>query len=225
MFSLVFKDLIIHKSFTFVSFIYGMFITIISSYIKGFSDFGYILSIILITILSVNMTNYYDDKNNTEIILSSLPIQKSEIVIGKYLSLLTFFIVNTVILLVCLLCHNIFFFNDRITLIKLKDVLYSLYIVISIYSIYYPLLFKLGYLKMKIINFTLYILFLIIPRIITKLILKIYMYNSVTLILKKLVPIIKVLVSNYIFISLIFFLIMITSIMISIKVYYKREFY
>ena len=153
MFALVFKDLIIHKSFTFVSFIYGMFITIISSYIKGFSDFGYILSIILITILSVNMTNYYDDKNNTEIILSSLPIQKSEIVIGKYLSLLTFFIVNTVILLVCLLCHNIFFFNDRITLIKLKDVLYSLYIVISIYSIYYPLLFKLGYLKMKIINF------------------------------------------------------------------------
>lgn len=223
MYKLVLKDLIIHKSMIIITFIYGILFSIAASYIQEFSYYIYILAIVLITILSVSMTNYYDDKNNTEILLTSFPLRKYDIVIGKYLSLIVFWFLNTIIITICLLFCSYFISKSTVILVNWRYSIYALYIIASIFSVYYPLLFKLGYIKMRVVNALLYILLFVIPKGINQLILKATTYNSVKVMMMKLIPIVRFVVKYPLVISLFFIFILIFSAKISIKIYDRRD--
>ena len=53
----------------------------------------YVLGMVILIFISVIYTNGYDDKYKSEIILNSFPIDRKDIVRGKYISLIIYIII------------------------------------------------------------------------------------------------------------------------------------
>ncbi|MBB6444539.1 ABC-2 transporter permease [Bacillus benzoevorans] len=96
-----------------------------------------------------------EDKNNSDIILISLPIKKKTIVLSKYLSIFVY-LLYAVLGFSCLyLAVNLFAIPYEIPLTK-AGVVSAIASGIIFFSITYPLIFRFGYLKSKMPNFFLF---------------------------------------------------------------------
>lgn len=101
-----------------------------------------------------------EEKTKSSMIFQSMPVKKESIVIGKYLF-------TTVIILVATLLSSVF---PMIKSIMENDISYVLFSFINsfmfctfIFSIFYPLYYKFGYLKMQTINLILFYGLIFIP--------------------------------------------------------------
>lgn len=90
MLNLVIKDILIQKKTIIFALLYAAFVLAFFSTIFP-SGFGlYVMSPMIITYLYITFAVQYDDKNNSEVILNSLPLKRSDIVISKYISTFVF---------------------------------------------------------------------------------------------------------------------------------------
>jgi len=101
-----------------------------------------------------------EERIKFSMIFQSMPVKKQSLVIGKYLF-------TTVIILIASLLSSIF---PMIKSIMEKDISYVLFSFINsfmfctaIFSIFYPLYYKFGYLKMQTINLILFYDLIFIP--------------------------------------------------------------
>jgi len=98
-----------------------------------------------------------DDKNKSEIMLNSLPMRRQDIVLAKYLSV---FIYAILVIIGCLLAQSVVSIIgipmpiDWISLEKITGALVAMAVLISIY---FPIYFKFGYLRSRMVGMILFL--------------------------------------------------------------------
>lgn len=169
MFNLVKKDLKLSTKINIFAVAYAMFISAMGMNVPVDLPVNimYILGIITFVFVSVIYSIGYDDKNKSEVVLNSFPIDRKDIVRGKYVTLLIFIFIS---------CISVFLLTNIIKGLGLKpggrpadmwDIVAAMSLLLVFYSIYYPLYFKLGDLRM--FNSILWMLVFVGPTILTKL--------------------------------------------------------
>lgn len=168
MFNLVKKDLKLATKINIFAVFYALFISAMGMSLSNFPPVNamYILGIIMLVFISVIYSNGYDDKNKSEVVLNSLPIDRVDIVRGKYVTLIIFILISCVFTLL---------FTNAIKTLGLKpdgrpadiwDIVTAISLLLVFYSVYYPMYFKLGDLRM--FNSILWMLVFIGPTILAK---------------------------------------------------------
>ena len=145
MLNLVIKDLKLSRKMNIFAFFFPVFISLagLKTSISALQiNIMYILAIFMITYFSIMYSNGYDQKNKSDIILNSLPINKKDVIRGKYLLLLVYTIAYS---LSVLIITNIFILvgiGKGGQLPSIWDLIVAMNLLLLFYSIYYPVYFK-----------------------------------------------------------------------------------
>lgn len=200
---LIIKDLYMIKKQLLINFIIAFGLTFL--FIFGGENANFLPLILSAFIFSSTIVNLlsYDDFEKWNIFTFNLPVTRKQVVTEKYL-LLAIMLIPYLFISFCELAFLRFDFKD------ILSVLFILIITSSIMPIIlFPIYFKFGYRKAKTIVFIIIITTAIIFSIFSQFINLINLNSSN---------------SNLLIISIILFMIIIFSYIISIKVYEKREF-
>ena len=117
----------------------------------------------VIVYLFTTCASSYDDKNGSEVLLNSLPIRRREIVLAKYLSTFLYAVIG--------LAGTIFFMavldaaglKSLARMPGLQEIVGSLSAAILLNSVYYPLYFKLGAIKVRLFSIIVFVLIFLLP--------------------------------------------------------------
>ena len=169
MFSLVLKDILIQKKNLFAILIYP-FIGILAFGFSFGSSTGYIFSIISIGYVMILTASGYDEKNKFDVVLNSLPLKRDDAVIAKYMSVAVFFVMGSILTAAAGIVVKLTGLFPYINIIKLSDVLLAACSLCLYYAIYFPLNYKFGAIKMKLINMLIYMVFIFVPMFVAGLI-------------------------------------------------------
>ncbi|HBV88589.1 MAG: ABC-2 transporter permease [Desulfosporosinus sp.] len=148
MYKLLLKDFLLLKKVLWFPFIYafGMSVAFSDTYAGALSA-----STIGVSYMLMIQACARDEKNKSELMLNSLPIRRRDIVLAKYLSIIPYAIIG---ILAYLLTQGIIYVTGfPITLSNLSfEVVFGVHIaIIGMISIYFPIYFKLGYLRSNIV--------------------------------------------------------------------------
>ncbi|WDV44581.1 ABC-2 transporter permease [Clostridiaceae bacterium M8S5] len=131
----------------------------------------YPVVIFYLTYLSMYWINSYDDKNNSEVYFSSLPVKKEDVVISKYIStVLTTILIGGIALVVSNLtvfvieAYNLYTIEGQAC--NGWSVLISLMLIMVYFSLYYPFYFRFGGKKLQLINSLITLIIIMSPAII-----------------------------------------------------------
>jgi ABC-2 type transport system permease protein len=102
MIDLILKDLKLSIKMKFFVIAYGLFISYIGISLPQhiIADIMYILSIIMMVFILTIYANGLEDRYNTQIVLNSLPINRDNIVAGKYLTLVAYIGISCAVIFV-----------------------------------------------------------------------------------------------------------------------------
>ena len=170
MFNLVKKDLKLLRKMNIFVLLYVLFICAMGVFISDapLANIIYILGMITLIFTSIIYTNGYDDKYKSEIVLNSFPIDRRNIVRGKYVSLIIY---------ILLACGGVLIFTRIVEVVadgtrggsaNIWNALLAMGVSLIFYSIYYPFYFKVGE-GIRSFNTVLWVLMFVCPSIITKL--------------------------------------------------------
>ena len=177
---------------------------------------------IAVVYLLIQYSFAYDDKNKSEIMLNSLPISRKDIVLAKYLSVLLYIGLATVAYMFATLVIKMINIPLNVQFLSLQTISISFFIVSLMASFYLPVVLKYGYLKSKMFNIVMFLLFFFIPMGIISLNQKPGFSLSVNMSLKDAIS-----WSNWQITLLVIgfsLLMMCVSCFISINIYNNREF-
>ncbi len=219
MLNLVKKDLKLSKKINIFAVIYALFIATMGLTMPDHpvANILYVLGMVILIFISVIYTNGYDDKYKSEIILNSFPIDRKDIVRGKYISLIIYIIIG---------CSAVLIFTNIILKIgiitngrsaNIWNAIFAANISLIFYSIYYPFYFKLGE-GLRSFNTILWILMTVGPAIIGKSFKKLEEIGYLEKILS--IDINKINLYLFIFSLMMFYV----SLQISKKIYMGKEF-
>lgn len=226
MINLIIKDLKLQKKICIIGIAFYIFMIFSfgstgKSISETFSSFifniWYTFMTVYMVSLSVLYSDAYDEKNKSHIILNSLPLNRSTLVISKYLSLFIYLIIYLAAILVF---SNIFrFLFPNLVSLNIIGILLPIIIIGLAFSIYYPLYFKIGRKMLEIYRLFIWSLLIILPTIFNKAIKKVP--------LSLLQDILSNITSNYKFylalLSIITICFVILSCMLSMKLYKNRD--
>lgn len=154
MYHLIKKDFLLQKK----SLLIAVLLTIFFSF--SFSEMGsagLTLSVLAITYMLVLGASAIEDKTNSDKFLVSLPITRGKIVLAKYLSVYVFaafaILLNG---LINFILENFLRLPQGTIPLTADGILGSVVAVTLLCVISFPLIFKLGYIKSKTINFVLF---------------------------------------------------------------------
>ncbi len=169
MLNLLKKDLYLLKKHYWFVIIYGFFMFIVFNN-PVFKYLVYPSGISIIAYMLLMYSTYYDDKNNSDVMINSLPIKKSHIVAARYLSVFMFIIVGIIIMAFSGLLFTYLNIFDPPRLINFIDVIGALCGLGFITFTYLPIYFKFGYIKAKFFNLAIFGIVFVLPMTLTKLI-------------------------------------------------------
>lgn len=147
MYALLLKDILIQKKFFLTTLGYSFFLLIFMGG-QGAISGAYIMGSVTLIYLFVQNSCASDEKNNSEIIINSLPITRSSVVISKYLSSIIFIIFNLMIISITgyfLSLLNI----GNISPITLQDAAIILPATLFFTAVFLPFFFKFGFQKSR----------------------------------------------------------------------------
>lgn len=153
MINLILKDILIQKK----TFLWGIFYIVIM--VLSFQQAGspmFSASVVAFTYIMVQSACAYDDKNKSDILLNSLPLNRSTVVIARYLSTFIFAIVAVIYYILLTGIINMLGLPFKVYPVSLEGAVGTLFALILITGIYFPIFFKVGYIKSKIVNFILF---------------------------------------------------------------------
>jgi len=220
MIHLIKKEVILQKKMLWFGFFYSIFLFVAFSN-PVLKEFVYIMTafgIAYITILGAIQSEY---KNNSDIVMNSLPITRREIVLGKYLSVFIF----TGIALFVVAIVGLFFhlaplpFDHR--LINGNDIIIALISIVFLASISLPAYFKTGAQWMRVVNMIVFMLIFFAPAQITGFVLnnqeQVWLQNMLDLAQHNIGLLI-------ISVAGILFILLALSYRLSLRIYSKRDF-
>jgi len=127
----------------------------------------YILAIFMITYFSSMYSNGFDYKNNSDLVLNSFPINKVDVVRGKYLVIFIYAALYSLSIIAITNIYVLMGLADGGRTANIWDVVATLVLIMVFYSIYYPLYFK-SENGLATVNQLIYILIILAPALIEK---------------------------------------------------------
>lgn len=177
MINLVIKDFLLQKKYFLIFLVYGAVIAVSAGRVPEIlASFLYVFYLVTATYLSTMYANGFEKRGKSETMLASLPVKREYVVVSKYLFLVSLipvysmviWIFSTIVRLVDSKSISIFNFNAMIIA----------FVILGIaFSVYYPLYFKLGQDKLKIVTMFFYLLIFISPKISEKIYINLSRYN------------------------------------------------
>ena len=218
MFNLVIKDIVIQKKNVLFAFFYTIFFSITFSSCKPIGLGLYVLAPIVVSYMFISNAAGYDDKNKCELVLNSLPIKRADIVISKYISIFVYIFISIIYsILIGFIgkTTGLSMYNISISSLDIISVLISICIFSSIF---FPVYFKFGIIKIQVlILISLMVIFFLAETTISYAI-----KNPNNVLVQKLINTSSLTLKfSALIIGLI---ILLSSIMISIRIYNNKDF-
>ncbi|NMM64767.1 ABC-2 transporter permease [Clostridium sp. P21] len=146
MLNLILKDVLIQKKYLLISVLYALFFAFC---FQSNASMMFVMIPTMIPYLLILGACGFDDKNKSEIMLNSLPIDRTTLVIAKYLSSLFFIFMGILLTFVFTTLLNFLGFIHMNRLMNLEDILSITVGVLIICCVYFPFYFKFGYQKSR----------------------------------------------------------------------------
>lgn len=165
MFSLILKDILIQKRMHYFALGYAVFILIAFQNPVMYS-MSYVMGAMAISYFFILGACAYDNKS--EIAINSLPIERKEIVRAKYLSVLVLTAMSIAVLgILGGLMKGAGLPVPR-EYISAGDVLGTIISVVLLTSLYLPIFFKYGYVKSRVFNIIMFLVFFFAPNLLVE---------------------------------------------------------
>lgn len=222
MMNLIKKEFLIQKKYFLYFLPYSLFMLIIfSSSSQEMAQSAYMVAAVGVTYMFIQYSCAIEDQNKSERILNSLPISRKKIVLSKYGSIILFSILSASVLgLLGTLALNLTPINIR--KMALEDIIGIFSVTWILAAIYLPVYFKFGYIKAKVFNMIMFFIFFFGP-IMTINYLKKHTDNPLLKFIKDFITSMGSSLSGGIVVATAIVFVGISAI-ISIKIYYNREF-
>lgn len=167
MLNLILKDILVQKRTLIFALLYSIFIFIALSQ-PPFSQVIYSMGAMAISYIFILTALQADFKNNTIIIMNSLPIKRSEIVASKYLSMFVFIALSFLILMVAGLLIKFSPLPFNVTYPGLSDLIITFLSVGILLSVYIPVYFITGGRWVQIANIFFFMFMFFAPSTISR---------------------------------------------------------
>lgn len=219
MINLVIKDFLLQKKYFLFFLVYGAVIAVSAGRVpETLSGFLYVFYLVTATYLSTMYANGFETRGKSETMLASLPVKREYVVVSKYLFLVSLIPVYSIVIWIFSTIVRLVD-SKSISIFNFKIILIVFIILGIVFSIYYPLYFKLGKEKLRIVTIFFYFLIFLSPKLSEKIYTNLQKYN-----LSKALLFID---NNIILITallvLLTLLLLSLSINISSKIYNKKE--
>ncbi|WPC43168.1 ABC-2 transporter permease [Clostridium sp. JS66] len=146
MLNLILKDVLIQKKYLLFSILYTLFFAFC---FKSNTSMIFDMLPVMISYVLISGACGFDDKNKSEIMLNSLPINRVNLVISKYLSTILFIFIGIALVFTFSTILNISGFIHMNRLMNLEDVFGTSIGTLIMSCLHFPLYFKLGYQKAR----------------------------------------------------------------------------
>lgn len=167
MFNLLVKDILIQKKMVLISPFYALFFLLVFRQ-PPMSEALYIMSTIAIVYILTMYASAYDDKNRSEVLLNSLPVKRRDIVLAKYLSIFLYTGIGLAASVLIAFIAAAAGFAASVRPVNMGDVAGSLAAAVFLNAVYYPLYFRFGSIKVRIINMFLFLAIFFLPAFLTE---------------------------------------------------------
>lgn len=154
MVNLVWKDFLLLKRFLWLAPLYAFFAFFA---FRTMPDGGLSAATVAVTYMLLLQAIIQDDKNQSEVMLNSLPLRRGNIVLAKYLSA---FVYATLGILSFLLAQGIVTVVGiplSINQISLEEIFGAVIAMVVLIGSYFPIYFKFGYLRSRIVGTILFV--------------------------------------------------------------------
>lgn len=156
MFRLMAKDILIQKKQLLFSLVYLAFILFA---FQGLGVVMYPMALVAITYMLSMTYCAYEEKNKTDLLLNSLPISRKSIVASKYISAILYAIMGTLVYVVMITIIRLLNIPLKTYDLSLEILIAGFAAVCLMVGLWFPIYFKFGYIKMRVVNFVLFFLF------------------------------------------------------------------
>ncbi|MDD2402646.1 MAG: ABC-2 transporter permease [Clostridia bacterium] len=221
MYSLILKDILIQKKMIWFVIGYSVFI-LIAFNSPDSADAAYIMGAMMSSYLFIMGACAYEGKGNGEMILNSFPLRRKDVVRSRYISIFVFMFFSLAVmgaLGAIMKSIGLPYPQNYITMSDVMGVVASLLIVSSIYL---PFYYKFGYIRARVFNMIMFLIFFFVPTYLVNYIKE----NSEKEIIIQLTDILQTISLWQIAVIVMFIMlvIMFISYLISLSVYKKRDF-
>lgn len=159
---LIRKEIMLQKKMLWFGFFYSILMFMVFSN-PFFKDFVYIMTAFGISYITIIGAIQSEFKNNSDIILNSLPITRKEIVLSKYLSIFVFAGIALVMTAIIGLVFHLAPLPFDHRLINGSDISFAMISVIFLSAVSLPAYFKTGAQWMRVINIIVFMLIFFAP--------------------------------------------------------------
>ncbi len=218
MLRLVIKDILIQKKTFIGALIYLIFVIFA---FQGLEGNAYTAAIVAFSYLMVMGAFGHDDKNKSDIMLNSLPIKRKNIVMAKYISLFAYITIGTLAFIAVNSLVSVSNINIKTYPVTLESIISAIFAISLLNSISFPLMFKLGFTKSRVFNMILFLsIFFAAPYVVK------FFSKPESAFAVKIINFLKNQSDIAIVSGLLasFFIILLISYLISVKMYKGREF-
>lgn len=150
MLNLIMKDLLIQKKTLVISVLFSIIYMFAFQHSGDFSAIAIIIPSLITYLLMMNACAY-DDKNRADILLNSLPIDRDDIIVSKYLSAYIFLLIGIAITVV-VSCFVKFAGINNVSIFNLKYILCCIIMNTILVSVFLPVYFKFGNTRARYFN-------------------------------------------------------------------------
>ena len=206
MYNLIVKDLILMKKMLLMSFGFAIFISLLGN--------PPTFSMCLIGLFLVTGTGHFEDRNQSHIMLNSLPLSRKQIISSKYVGVLVSALYATILSISAQFLFTLFIPQ---TFTDFRQILAGIMIILMMGAFYYPILYKFGVKYVRMIIFSIFVFVIFLGRIV------LYIFRDQVETIKQFFMQFTVdqLVLTFLFATVVTFMI---SWILSIKIYEAKEF-
>lgn len=162
MFNLLRKDILVQKQTIWFALGYSIFVFFAFSN-KVFSPYVYIMGTVALSYVLILSAVQSEYKNNSDVVLLSLPVKRREVVAAKYLAVFVFVLLSFLTLGIIGLIFKLSPLPFPTRLINWQDAVVVLISVILLVSIYLPTYYKMGGKWLQVINVVLFMIIFFAP--------------------------------------------------------------
>jgi ABC-type transport system involved in multi-copper enzyme maturation permease subunit len=156
MLNLILKDILIQKKT--LAFL-GLYIIIFSISFQHTGAGAFAAIAVAVTYQMVATACGHEEKAGSDIIWNSMPLSREKIVLSKYLSVFVYALLAALGYMAFTLLLSFVRLPFRIVPITMESVAAGLIGILLMNGIYFPVYFKLGYMKARVVSFVLFFVF------------------------------------------------------------------
>jgi ABC-2 type transport system permease protein len=153
--NLIYKDFLILRKSLYLGLVY---IILFMFVLKSNGIYAYTSAVIAITYMFVMSAFAYDDKNKSDVMINSLPVDRKTVVLAKYASIFVYIAAATAAYIIIYNIVSLIDYDAGVYPATLEGFLAALVSVSLMNGVYLPLVFRMGYTKAKITNMLIFFL-------------------------------------------------------------------